>query len=260
MQRLAQAINDRLVAHTVKFSVEEIISSQNKHKNILFPLLAIMVLAVACNLSTIIQINPTQPPTTGPKSNTLPALSGDPKSIVANAIQILPDLSYRKSEWVVDGQGNPPDLSQPPVLVAEFTPPNNAYVVVGDDEYLALNGAFYTRKTGETWVSKEWASDMPGGVSQPTATNMAVVYIQALQKGDLTILRAGNDSIAGVPTQVFQVSGQMDFYGTPTTVAGKVWIGDDGRLVKMELDLPDNMGLYYLSLYETDPGIKMPTP
>ena len=89
---------------------------------------------------------------------------------------------------------------------------------------------------------------------------MVAVYFQTLQKRDLTIQTAGNDSVAGVPTQVFQVSGQVDFYGTPTAVAGKVWIGGDGRLVKMELDLPDNMGLYYLSLYESDTGIKMPTP
>ncbi len=36
------------------------------------------------------------------------------------------------------------------------------------------------------------------------------------------------------------------------SVVGKVWMGDDGKLVKMELDLPESVGLYYLSLYDSD--------
>ena len=36
-------------------------------------------------------------------------------------------------------------------------------------------------------------------------------YIQALKEGTLTIQAAGKDSIAGVSTQIFTVSGQVDF-------------------------------------------------
>jgi len=209
------------------------------------------------------QPSPTRPlptSTNSPQSTTMPTLSGDPASIAANAIQILPTLSYRKREWVMDSQGNPPDPSQPPALIAEFTPPDNAYLVMGDIEYLALNGNFYSRKSGEAWAPYAWVTDVPGAVSQSSAINLPPYFTQALQKGELTIQAAGTDSIAGVWTQVFQASGEVDFGGTPMAVDGKVWIGGDGRLLKMELDQPDSGAQIYLSLYEYDPDIQMPNP
>ena len=233
-------------------------SSQNGQKNIVFSVLLLVILAASCSLPITIQVNNPQPSTNNPQSNTLPTFSRDPVSIVSNTLIVLSSSSYRKREWVADQQGNPPDLSQTPVLVAEFTPPDNAYVVAGDSEYLALNETTYTRQTGEAWVQGAW--DLPGDISYPAATNMAAFYIQALKEGTLTIQAEGNDSIAGVSTQVFIVNGQVDFDGTPMSVVGKVWIADDEKLVKMELDLPDSVGLYYLSLYDYDATIKIPAP
>ncbi len=235
-------------------------SEQNMRKNTLFPILMLTALTLACIFERNVRVNPSQTPTNSLQPSAIPTLSGDPTSIVANAIQILPTLSYRKREWVMDRQGNTPDQSQPPALIAEFTPPDNAYLVMENVEFLAMNGNFYSRQSGEAWVSYVWVSDVAGAVSQSSTINLTPFVTQALQKGELTIQAGGNDSIAGVWTQVFQVSGEVDYDGNPMTVAGKVWIGGDGRLQKMELYQPDSGVRFYLSLYEYDPGIKMPSP
>lgn len=226
-------------------------------KQCLFLLITLTITQFACNFGI-------QAPNAAPQSqspdNTLsptlvPVLSGDPTTIVVQAIQILPTLSYRKKEWFTDSQGNPPDTNQPPSLVAEFTPPNNSHVTFRDVEYITVNGNFYTRQTGGNWQLS-----VPDAAPQDVAVKVAEMFTQALQSGGITIEAAGSDSVNGAAGQVFTVNGQLDVDGTPFTISGKVWIGNDGRLLKMELSNPANQQVMDISLYEYDPSITITAP
>ena len=235
-------------------------------KLISFSLLLVTGLA-ACSPATSVQANPTQavannptqPPADTPVPTqvptSLPTLSGDPKTIVTNAIQILPTLTYRKNEWFADTLGMALDLGNPPTLVAEFTPPNNSFVVWGSNEYLTLNGSFYSRKSGEAWVA-----DVPGAVSQSAAVTFAAMVTSALQSDTLTIRAAGGETVNGVPTKKFQYDGTVDAGNDTVQVSGKVWIGEDGRMLKLECDMADTGVAFDLSTYEYDVSVQMPAP
>jgi hypothetical protein len=228
--------------------------------------LGLTAITVACSGNATPQVNPTlaqvvvpsttSTPTAIPTQPAVPAtLSGDATSIVVNAVKQLPTLSYRKNEWFTNGQGDPPDTSQPPDLVAELTPPSNSYVVWGTNEYLTLDGSFYTRVSGDAWQVS-----LPGVTALDAASKVATSFTEALTGGTMSIQAGANDTINGLLVQIFIISGSIDVDGNPFPILAKVWIGMDGRLVEMEMDMVDTGQAFDISTFEYDPSIQMPTP
>lgn len=224
-----------------------------KSPSLLFvPLLLLTVVSLACSLGSQAPVATGVPVATSAPATAVPTLSGDPTSVVVHAFQLLPTLSYRKQEWFASGQGGTLDTTQPPTLVAEFTPPNNSYVVWGENEYLTLGSNFYSRTTGGAW-----SLDVPGALNQNAAEQMSATLTKMLQDGSFKAVAAGSDSVNGVPAQVFQVNLKAD---PGITISMQLWIGGDGRLVKMVLEDPNSGQVLDVSLYEYDPGIQLPTP
>ena len=237
----------------------------NQLAMIVLSILGLAAITAACGGSNP-QVNPTQTQVVVPTNTSVPtviptqppapaALSGDPTSIVVNAVQQLPTLSYRKNEWFTSSQGNPPDTSLPPDLVALFTPPSNSYVVWGTNEYLTLDGTFYSRVTGDAWEVS-----VPGVTALDAAKKVAASFMEALTAKTMSIQAGATDTVGGLPTQIFIISGSIDVDGNPYPILAKVWIGMDGRLVKMEMDMVDTGMAFDISTYEYDPSIQLPKP
>jgi len=238
----------------------------NQLAMIVVSILGLAAITSACGGGATPTVNPTQAqvivptntsaPTVAPTKQPAPAtLSGDPTSIVVNAVQLLPTFSYRKNEWFTTSQSNPPDTSLPPDLVALFTPPSNSYVVWGTNEYLTLDGSHYERVTGEAWQLY-----VPGVTALDAAKKVATSFIEALTAKTMSIQAGATDTINALPVQIFIISGSIDVDGNPLQVLVKVWIGMDGRLVKMEMDLVDTGMAFDISTYEYDPFIQLPKP
>ena len=92
------------------------------------------------------------------------------------------------------------------------------------------------------------------------ANKVATSFMEALTGGTMSIQAGANDTINGLPVQIFIISGSIDVDGNPFPILAKVWIGMDGRLVKMEMDMVDTGQAFDISTYEYDPSIQMPTP
>jgi hypothetical protein len=235
-------------------------------RKIMLSLVTLLALLVSCspasNQETPTQIPtspipPTSQPTQAPTQSATqaPTLSGDPATIVSNALSILPTLTYRRTEWFAESANSVVDPSLPATMVGEFTPPDNFYVVWGTNEYLNLDGKAYSRQTGAAWTENASGAD-----NQDTITALAAMIIQAIQSQSLTLQANGSETVAGVSCQVFTMTGQVDAGGVAVPISIKVWIGADGRLVKMEIDDPDTGTILDISLYEYDPTIQLPTP
>ncbi len=234
-------------------------SSQNM-KRFGVPILVLAAVVMACGLGNNIQLNPNQTasPTQALVNSTQVSptitLPGDPRSIVATALEILPTVPYRKTEWLVDNTGNAIDTNNPPSLVAEFAPNNSSYITMGSKELLNINGKSYSRDTGGAWVEDSSAS-------QNAASAMASTMNNFLQSPTLNYQFAGNETVLKTPCVVIRIDGTMDVPGgEPVNITAKIWVGGDGRLAKMEFDRPDTGVAIDVAVFEYNVNIQIPTP
>lgn len=236
------------------------ITSVFKKQASLFALLLLTAALAACGQSPTSQATANNGTTTA-AAPAIPLTGGDPRSVIANARQLLKgQKAYRVRSTSVTSMGG-----QPRTGLQEFVPPDRMHNVGDGREAIVIGKTMYVKRGGEWQSMGTQMSDMVEKMKEGVQ-DMSVEERAQATKGFKADYKSLSDEIFdGTPTAVYEMHSQMDTrvegVGVITTVT-KFWIGKaDGLIRKEEIDGTEaGTKGKTTRIYEYDPDIKIEAP
>jgi hypothetical protein len=159
-------------------------------------------------------------------------ISPDPKAVLVKAIRALGAKAHRMKVFVVPLAGTGSSAGSAPTTTVEYIPPDRYHTTV-----LMQGRTLETIKIGARHFLKgedgRWVSSQPIG-NPASAAQMMEKMMRDLEEGKFETKLVGNETLNGVPTQVYQMNGVVKMNDVDIQGRNKLWIGPDGSVLKQE--------------------------
>jgi hypothetical protein len=154
----------------------------------------------------------------------------DPKAVLAKAIRALGAKPHRMRVFVVPLGGG--GAGSNPATIVEFIPPDRYHTTVFMEgrtlETIKIGTQHYLKGADGRWVPSK-----PLG-NPASAAQMMEKMMRDLEEGKFETKLIGNETLNGVPAQVYQMNGVVKMNNVDIQGRNKLWIGPDGLVLKQE--------------------------